>query len=226
MQNLLNRVVTWSNNRQLNSVASCTKHQSGYVIVTGIKCHKNRHISLDILHFNLVRQVLSRQACWDTECLPAVHCFKLISTGLFQFILISPNVLMDISSVCTVTGINFGWMYEGVSKRFRSESITKYTLTTINTHREATKMVMAAKLTRLTHRVAIQLHLVAESCTICGSPSRRPAWKLLDTCKIGILLRRLTNKVGRHQYFFYNETLSKALFLVILISGTGNPSVL
>jgi hypothetical protein len=28
---------------------------------------------------------------------------------------------------------------------------------------------MAAKLTRLAHKVAIQLHLVAESCTICQS---------------------------------------------------------
>jgi len=40
---------------------------------------------------------------------------------------------------------------------------------------------MAAKLTRLTHNVALQLHLVAESCTICSSRSRRPVWKLLDT---------------------------------------------
>jgi len=29
-------------------------------------------------------------------------------------------------------------MHEGVSKSFRTESITKYTLTTINTYREAT----------------------------------------------------------------------------------------
>jgi len=36
-------------------------------------------------------------------------------------------------------------------------------------------MVMAAKLTRLTHKVAIQLHLVAKSRTICSSRSRRPA---------------------------------------------------
>jgi len=28
---------------------------------------------------------------------------------------------------------------------------------------------MAAKLSRLTHKIAIQLHLVAESCTICSS---------------------------------------------------------
>jgi len=31
---------------------------------------------------------------------------------------------------------------------------------------------MAAKLTVLTHRTAIQLHLVAESCIICSSRSR------------------------------------------------------
>jgi hypothetical protein len=40
---------------------------------------------------------------------------------------------------------------------------------------------MAAKLTRPTHRIVIQLHLVAESCTICNSRSRRPVRKLLDT---------------------------------------------
>jgi len=40
---------------------------------------------------------------------------------------------------------------------------------------------MAAKLTSLTHKLAIQLHFVAESCTICSSRSRRPVRKLLDT---------------------------------------------
>jgi hypothetical protein len=40
---------------------------------------------------------------------------------------------------------------------------------------------MAAKLTRLTHKIAIQLHLVVENCTICSSRSRRPVRKLLDT---------------------------------------------
>jgi hypothetical protein len=40
---------------------------------------------------------------------------------------------------------------------------------------------MAAKLTRMTHEIAIQLHLVAESCTIRSSRSRRPVRKLLDT---------------------------------------------
>jgi hypothetical protein len=40
---------------------------------------------------------------------------------------------------------------------------------------------MAANLTRLTHKIAIQLHLVAESFTIYSSRLRRPVRKLLDT---------------------------------------------
>jgi hypothetical protein len=40
---------------------------------------------------------------------------------------------------------------------------------------------MAAKLTRLTHKIMTQLHLVAESCTVDSSRSRRPVLKLLDT---------------------------------------------
>jgi hypothetical protein len=40
---------------------------------------------------------------------------------------------------------------------------------------------MAARLTTLTHEITIQLHLVAESCTICSSRSRRPARRILDT---------------------------------------------
>jgi hypothetical protein len=71
--------------------------------------------------------------------------------------------------------------YEGISKSFRTESITKYTLTFGITRWEATQRVMAAKLTRLTHKIAIQLPLVAESCTISSSRSRRPVRKLLDT---------------------------------------------
>jgi hypothetical protein len=40
---------------------------------------------------------------------------------------------------------------------------------------------MAAKLNKLTHKIAIQLHLVAESCIICSSCSRRTVRELLDT---------------------------------------------
>jgi len=40
---------------------------------------------------------------------------------------------------------------------------------------------MAAKLTRLTHKIAIQLYLMTDNCTICSSRSRRPVRRLLDT---------------------------------------------
>jgi len=40
---------------------------------------------------------------------------------------------------------------------------------------------MALELTRLTHKIAIQLHLVVESCIIYSFRSRRPVRKLLDT---------------------------------------------
>jgi hypothetical protein len=66
----------------------------------------------------------------------------------------------------------------GCIQKFPDWVITK---TTINTRWEATQSVMGTKLTRLTHKIAIQLYLVAESCTICSSRCRRPVRKLLDT---------------------------------------------
>jgi hypothetical protein len=39
---------------------------------------------------------------------------------------------------------------------------------------------MAAKLTRLTHKIAIQLDLAKEICTVCSFRSRRPVRKLSD----------------------------------------------
>jgi hypothetical protein len=71
---------------------------------------------------------------------------------------------------------------------------------------------MAAKLTRLTHKIAIQLHLVAESCTICSSRSRRPVRKLLDTLSyydhyvnvfILVLLPFLKSSVLKHAKFMF-----------------------
>jgi hypothetical protein len=44
-----------------------------------------------------------------------------------------------------------------------------------------------AKLTTLTHKIEIQLHLVAESCTICSSRSRRPDRKFLNTPSYNML---------------------------------------
>jgi len=52
--------------------------------------------------------------------------------------------------------VGFAASYEGVSEIFQTESITKQTTTNTNTLTEATQRVMAAKFTRLTHRIAIQ----------------------------------------------------------------------
>jgi hypothetical protein len=65
----------------------------------------------------------------------------------------------------------FSGTYEGVSKSFRTKPITKYTLRIMNTPYEATRRVMLTKLTRMTHKIAIQLNLMAESCAICISGS-------------------------------------------------------
>jgi hypothetical protein len=59
--------------------------------------------------------------------------------------------------------------YEGVSKSFRTESITKYNFTFGITRWEATHRVMVAKLTSAIHKIVIQLHLVAENSTVCSS---------------------------------------------------------
>jgi len=75
----------------------------------------------------------------------------------------------------------------------------KYMLTTINTRWEAKQGVMAAKLTRLTYRIEIQLHLVAERCTIWSSRSRLPVRKRLDTpsyiykIDVNIILRSIAS---------------------------------
>jgi hypothetical protein len=54
------------------------------------------------------------------------------------------------------------------------DSITKYTPIFGINRCCPLQTVMAAKLTKLTHKIEIQLHLVAESCTIYSSHSRRP----------------------------------------------------
>jgi hypothetical protein len=66
-------------------------------------------------------------------------------------------------------------------QKFPDWVIMKYTLPSGITRWEATQMVIAAKLTRLTHKIVIQLRLVAESCIICIPCSRRPVRKLLGT---------------------------------------------
>jgi hypothetical protein len=119
---------------------------------------------------------------WRTERLSASQ--ELCSMKLLQLCFLSIDTFVNrllYDVFWRLTHTHTHTHTDCVSKSFRTESITKYTLTTINTRREATQRVVAAKLTRLIHKIAIQLHLVLESCTICSSRSRRPVRKLLGT---------------------------------------------
>jgi hypothetical protein len=93
------------------------------------------------------------------------------------------NGISETSERCwtNLVWIRSGRVYEYVSKSFWTDPVTKFMLTFGITHWEATQRVMATRLTRLTHKIAIQLHLVAERCTIRSSRSRRPVRKVLDT---------------------------------------------
>jgi hypothetical protein len=54
---------------------------------------------------------------------------------------------------------------------------------------------MAAKLHRLTHKIAIQLHIEAESSTICSFRSRRPVRELLDTLSYVMLFWKVISLI-------------------------------
>jgi len=60
-----------------------------------------------------------------------------------------------------------------------------------------------AKLTRLTHKIAIQLQLVAESFTTCSSRSRRPVRKLLDTPSYSNAQTQIDD--FQKQFFFFSD---------------------
>jgi len=47
--------------------------------------------------------------------------------------------------------------------------------------------VIVVKFITLTHKIAIQLQLVAEICNICSSCSGQSVWKLLDTPSFSII---------------------------------------
>jgi hypothetical protein len=75
---------------------------------------------------------------------------------------------------------------------------------------------MAAELTRLTYKKAIQPHLVAESCTICSSSSRRSVRKLLDTPSYrGMMLEAntsLQNTVIINSWLLWAGTTTQASY--------------
>jgi hypothetical protein len=97
-------------------------------------------------------------------------------------------------------------MYECVSKSFRTESITKYMLIFGITRSEATQRLMAAKPTTLIHRIAIQLHLVAKSCTICSSRSRRVSPETFGYTFVSIYMGRFLERCSRDNFVVFNVT--------------------
>jgi len=50
---------------------------------------------------------------------------------------------------------------------------------------------MATKLTRLTHKIVMQLYVVAQSYTVCSYGSRRPVRKLLNISSYHCVMRNL-----------------------------------
>jgi hypothetical protein len=76
---------------------------------------------------------------------------------------------------------------------------------TINTGCEATQRVMEVKLARLTHKTAIQLRLVTESCTICSSHSlltlmkRHKLFELYKIKRESIFINAVFKKSTRSQ---------------------------
>jgi hypothetical protein len=67
---------------------------------------------------------------------------------------------------------------------------------------------MATKLIRLIHKIAVQLHLAAESSTICSSLSRRPVRDLLDTPSQLSMVASLTDLCNRSQGIWTGYQLS------------------
>jgi hypothetical protein len=147
--------------------------------------HVGRSFDISVTHWQLVILTARRNAEELTKITLVLRCQSGTwgSTRAKRVLSWPPNSRTTQHDVLVnETRFNFCTNYvEDVCKSFRTESITKYTLTEINTRWEATKRLMAAKLTRMTYKIAIQLHLVAESSTICSYRSGRPVRKLLDT---------------------------------------------
>jgi hypothetical protein len=119
---------------------------------------------------------------------------KKKNLGYFNFDSHRPNITHNLyGAQNSITFIKYGHSAKGYCtththtyshireciQKFPDWVITK--TTTIDTRWDVTQLVMAAKLTRLTQKIALQLNPVAESCTTCSSRSRRPVWKFLDT---------------------------------------------
>jgi hypothetical protein len=137
------------------------------------------------------------------------------------YTLFCPLCSVSFEQKILLSSSNATWNYiRGCNQKFPdwvdNEITTTTTTTTTNSRWEAIQRVMAAKLTSLTHKIATQLPLVVESCTICSSRSRRPVRKLLDTPSYSGLRKvtaRLVRELGR---FPRRQTRSSQIHLQLL----------
>jgi hypothetical protein len=88
--------------------------------------------------------------CWEI--------YRIMST--YPNILLGWGWLNEVSITLTLNGHDD---IQGCTQEF-PDWVDNETTAAANTGWEATQRIMAAKLTRLIHKIAIQLHLVAESC--------------------------------------------------------------
>jgi len=112
------------------------------------------------------------------RCFEMCHQDGIELNGTHQPLVYAEDDNILVENMNTIRKDTEALQYERASKSFRTEPIMKYTLTFDSTRFCSLQRVMVAKLARLTHKIAIQLHLVAKSCTICSTRSRRPVRKL------------------------------------------------
>jgi len=78
-------------------------------------------------------------------------------------------------------------------------------------------MVIKTELTRMTQKIVIQLHLVAESCTICSSCSRRPVPKFLDTPLYTSALKSQIQQPSMSTYHTVNTDMAQHFTVEITV---------
>jgi hypothetical protein len=120
---------------------------------------------------------------WLLASLEGLWCLEFVKTGYrfcSQYFQVGLGCSYSVPSLIRAVDISHCTrIYPKVSGLSHNEI---YAYNNKHSLRSNTK-VYGGKITRLTHKTAIQFHLVAESCTTCSSrpPPRRPVRKLLDT---------------------------------------------
>jgi hypothetical protein len=110
---------------------------------------------------------------------PLSLCLLLLLILAFKWSTTSPALILPSSSFhnhTTIAHLTLHYLSSSYTRAYPKVSGLSHseicTLIFGVARREATQRVTAAKLTRLTHKIAIQLRLEVESCSICCCRSR------------------------------------------------------